>query len=83
MFLFQSDLWQYSEKHKLIKNLILDFFRGVEVETVNLAGLSYVISVTAVGDESEEHPKIYFRGYGRLNDAIPNINEKVMVLQLE
>ena len=64
MFLFQSDLWQYSEKH------MLDFFRGAEVDTTNLAGLSYVISVTAVGDETEEKPKIYFRVYGKLAQSM-------------
>ena len=56
MFLFQSDLWQYSERHVLLKNLLLDFFRGEEVSTINLTGLSYVISVTAIGDETQESP---------------------------
>ena len=63
MFLFQSDLWQYSERHMLVKNMILDFFRGEEVDTINLTGLSYVIAVTAIGDESDEKPKIFFRVY--------------------
>ena len=63
MFIFQSDLWQYSEKHVLAKNMILDFFRGEEVDSINLAGLTYVISVTALGDDSEEKPKIVFRVY--------------------
>ena len=57
MFIFQSDLWQYSEKHILVKNLILDFFRVEEVDSINLAGLTYVISVTALGDDSDEKPK--------------------------
>ena len=70
MFLFQSDLWQYSEKHMLVKNFIMDFFRGAEVDTINLAGLSYVISVTEVGDETEEKPKIYFRVYGKLAQSM-------------
>ena len=70
MFLFQSDLWQYSEKDMLVKNFILDFFRGAEVDTIHLAGLSYVISVTAVGDETEEKPKIYFRVYGKLAQSM-------------
>ena len=63
MFIFQSDLWQYSEKHVLAKNLILDFFRGEEVDSINLAGLTYVIAVTALGDASDEKPKILFRAY--------------------
>ena len=63
MFLFQSDLWQYSERHMLLKNLILVFFRGVEVDTVNLTGLSYVIPVTAIGDETQEKPVVLFRVY--------------------
>ena len=63
MFLFQSDLWQYSERHMLVKNMILDFFRGEEVSTINLTGLSYVIAVTAIGDESDAKPKIFFRVY--------------------
>lgn len=64
MFLFQSDLWQYSEKHILTKNLLLDFFRGQEVDSINLAGLSHVISVTAIGSETDEKPRIFFRVYG-------------------
>lgn len=47
----------------LVKNMILDFFRGEEVDTINLTGLSYVIAVTAVGEESDEKPKIFFRVY--------------------
>ena len=69
MFLFQSDLWQYSERHMLVKNLILDFFRGEEVSTINLTGLSYVIAVTAIGDENDEKPKIFFRVDG--TSALP------------
>lgn len=63
MFIFQSDLWQYSEKHVLAKNLILDFFRGEEVDSINLAGLTYVIAVTALGDDTDDKPKILFRAY--------------------
>lgn len=47
----------------LLKNLILDFFRGMEVDTINLTGLSYVISVTAIGDETQEKPVVLFRVY--------------------
>ena len=65
MFLFQSDLWQYSERHVLLKNLLLDFFRGEEVSTINLTGLSYVISVTAIGDETQEKTVVLIRVYCR------------------
>ena len=34
------------------------------MESINLAGLSHVISVTAVGSETDEKPRIYFRVYG-------------------
>ena len=47
-------------------DLLLDFFRGQEVESINLAGLSHVISVTAVGSETDEKPRIYFRVYGTI-----------------
>jgi len=36
------------------------------VESINLAGLSHVISVTAVGSETDEKPRIYFRVYGTI-----------------
>ena len=42
------------------------FLPGQEVESINLAGLSHVISVTAVGSETDEKPRIYFRVYGTI-----------------
>ena len=82
MFLFQSDLWQYSERHVLLKNLLLDFFRGEEVSTINLTGLSYVISVTAIGDETQEKPVVLFRVYStvlkRVGGVIPRVDLELM-----
>lgn len=82
MFLFQSDLWQYSEKHILTKNLLLDFFRGQEVDSINLAGLSHVISVTAIGSETDEKPRIFFRvyatNYKRVGGVVPRVDLELM-----
>ena len=55
--------FNYTNTQKIAKNLILDFFRGEEVDSINLAGLTYVIAVTALGDASDEKPKILFRAY--------------------
>ena len=70
MFLFQSDLFQYSSPHVLAKNLILDFFRGEEVNSINLTGLSYVIAVTAIGSDTDLKPILNFRVYGLLFDFV-------------
>eukprot|EP00019_Armaparvus_languidus_P001520 CAMPEP_0168601998 /NCGR_PEP_ID=MMETSP0420-20121227/13778_1 /TAXON_ID=498008 /ORGANISM="Pessonella sp." /LENGTH=151 /DNA_ID=CAMNT_0008640517 /DNA_START=393 /DNA_END=848 /DNA_ORIENTATION=- len=48
-----------NERFELIGNLIVDFFRGVELKKVNLAGLDHVIVLSVVNET-----KILFRHYG-------------------
>lgn len=46
-FVFSGELFEQREEYKKVQNLLLDFFRGRVVDTINLAGLQSVISVTA------------------------------------
>ncbi|KAI9657604.1 MAG: rRNA-binding ribosome biosynthesis protein rpf2 [Bathelium mastoideum] len=50
--------------YTLAKSLLLDLFRGSEVQNVDVSGLQYIISIS-VGDEVEGQPppKIHFRAY--------------------
>jgi len=57
MFLFTGDKWENDETHKKLHNLFLDFFRGDPVNSLSLAGLDHVITVTAMDD------KLYLRTY--------------------
>jgi ribosome production factor 2 len=51
-------------KYTLAKSLLLDFFRGQETNEVDVAGLQYMISVSAEEEvEGESAPKIHLRGY--------------------
>lgn len=57
-FAFCGYLWEQNPDYKKIQNVLLDFFRGTVVDTINLSGLETVIMVTA-----DEDGKIYFRVY--------------------
>ena len=48
MFVFAGDLFATSQTHQLVKNMLLDFYRGQVVDEIALTGLEYVIGVTAV-----------------------------------
>ncbi|KAL6604704.1 Brix-domain-containing protein [Neocallimastix sp. 'constans'] len=47
LFIFNGELFEQREEYKKLKNMLLDFFRDEAVESVNLKGLEYIISVTA------------------------------------
>ena len=53
-----------STPYTLAKSLFLDLFRGPDIHNVDVAGLQYIISISA-GDEVEgqPRPKIHFRAY--------------------
>jgi len=58
-FAIMGSLFQTDEKYKAAANLLVDFFRGQVVDSINLQGLDHVI-VLAVGDELQT---ISFRHY--------------------
>ena len=55
--IFSGDIWHQNEEYTKCKNLLIDFFRGEEVEQVRLAGFEHVLSFTAADG------KIYFRSF--------------------
>lgn len=57
-FMFCGHLWEQNPDYKKIQNVLLDFFRGAVVDSINLSGLETVIMVTI-----DEDSKIYFRIY--------------------
>ncbi|GMI04596.1 hypothetical protein TrRE_jg3789 [Triparma retinervis] len=57
MFLFVGEKWSAEGAYKKLQNLLLDWFRGDPIESLNLKGLDHVIVVTEI------EGKIYFRTY--------------------
>lgn len=55
--IFTGDLWHQNEEYTKCKSLLLDFFRGEQVEQVRIGGFEHALSFTAA------EGKIYFRSY--------------------
>lgn len=55
--IFSGDLWHQNEEYTKCKSLLIDFFRGEQVEQVRLGGFEHALSFTAA------EGKIYFRSY--------------------
>jgi ribosome production factor 2 len=66
---FHGPLFDMHPRYMHFKNLMLDFFRGMQVESMEIEGLQHVISVSAgeqVNDPTttkEDLPMILFRVY--------------------
>lgn len=74
-FLFNGDAFEQRPDCKLFKEMILDLYHGTEVQEIDLEGLEYVLSLTAVTAENDENAIIiYFRVY-KINLKIPD-NQK-------
>lgn len=67
--LFLGDAFETDPAFARIRNLLLDFFRGVEATGVNLAGLDHLIVVAAAGDDvdaaeaGQPRARLLFRHY--------------------
>lgn len=64
MFTFNGGVFESHPVYKHIKSLFLDFFRGEVTDLQDVAGLKYIISITA-GDheEGQSLPLVHFRVY--------------------
>lgn len=49
-FIFAGQPFEMSPKHKLAKNVLLDLFRGQQVDNINLKGLDHIFLVAAAED---------------------------------
>ena len=72
---FAGEPFEVDEKHRLLKNMVLDIFRGRVVDNINLVGLDRVIVLTAVGEG-----KVLFREY---RVVFKKSGHKVPLVQLE
>lgn len=69
MMCFLGSHFQTNVEVQRVQNMLLDFFRGKEVKTVNLAGLDRLIAITAQPPKKEVDPnsaagfKFLFRQY--------------------
>lgn len=85
-FIFVGEAFESHGQLKQVKSLLLDFFRGRQIESINLKGIDRVIFVThAPLDEAEDAsgqtpsrpPVVYFRQYSikykRSGTRIPRV----------
>ncbi|ANB13394.1 Rpf2p [Sugiyamaella lignohabitans] len=64
MMAFNGPLFDTHPTYKHIKSLFLDFFRGQVLESLDVAGLQHVISISAAElEENKPLPAVYFRVY--------------------
>lgn len=63
VLLFQGDSWDSNSDLVILRNFMLDFFRGETMEKINLSALDRVIVLTATQAEGQT-PRIHFRHYG-------------------
>ena len=55
--IFAGDLWNQNEEYTRCKSLLIDFFRGEQVEQIRLAGFEHALTFTAADG------KIFFRSF--------------------
>uniref|UniRef100_A0A8C5A9K8 Ribosome production factor 2 homolog n=1 Tax=Gadus morhua TaxID=8049 RepID=A0A8C5A9K8_GADMO len=60
MLVFAGDAFDVDHELRRLKSLFIDFFRGMAVPAVRLAGLEHILHITALED------KIYLRSYRSL-----------------
>ncbi|KAJ3218694.1 rRNA-binding ribosome biosynthesis protein rpf2 [Dinochytrium kinnereticum] len=81
VLLFQGHLFEVDDTFKAVKNMFLDFFRGEEVDRINLKGLDRVISIS-VDSSKMVHIRCYtvalLKGEGtlpkvKLNECGPSL----------
>jgi ribosome production factor 2 len=78
MFTFNGGVFESHPVYQHIKSLFLDFFRGETTDLQDVAGLQYIISVTA-GDHEEGQPLplVHFRVYTlktyKSNQKVPRV----------
>lgn len=64
MFVFNGPVFDTHPVFKHVKLLFLDFFRGTTTDLIDVAGLQYVITLTATeAEEDQPLPHVFFRVY--------------------
>jgi len=74
-FIISGPEFENNEELKMTANIIVDFFRGKVVDSVNLTGLDHVIALTAKNSES-----FHFRHY---SIQFKKSGERIPIVELE
>ncbi|KAK9463016.1 Brix domain-containing protein [Lipomyces oligophaga] len=90
MFSFVGPIFDSHPHYQQVRSMILDFFRGEVIDMLDLAGLQYIIQVSAVGDgnisvysgDTSGLPEINFRVY-QLRTYKSKTQSKVPRVELE
>lgn len=61
--LFEGSEFEHDTNFFAVKNVLLDLFRGEDVDRINLAGLDRIIVSTVVNSVTASNPKLYLRCY--------------------
>lgn len=70
---FNGDLFDSDEDFMKAKSLMMDFFRGQELQQVNLNGLDHVISFTADSDKRKLYMRVYMIKMMKSGTRVPRI----------
>ncbi|KAK9480622.1 Brix domain-containing protein [Lipomyces japonicus] len=90
MFSFVGPIFDSHPHYQQVKSTLIDTFRGEQISMLDLAGLQYIISVTAGGDgnvsvysgDTSQNPDIQFRVY-RIKTYRSKTQNKVPRVELE
>lgn len=74
MFSFIGPIFDSHPHYKMIKSMFMDFFRGEQISMLDLAGLQYIIQVSAAGDGN-------ISVYSGDTSGLPDINFRVYQLK--
>lgn len=71
-FVFLGSAFESSPVHRQLKLVLLDFFRGTVVDSINLTGLESVIMVTA-DDSGAVYFRVYRIGFKKSGTKVPRV----------
>ncbi|KAK7204633.1 Brix domain-containing protein [Myxozyma melibiosi] len=74
MFSFVGPIFDSHPHYKMVKSMLLDFFRGEQLTMLDLEGLQYIIQVSAAGDGN-------ISVYSGDTSSLPDINFRVYQLK--
>lgn len=75
-FVFQGNEWTDDNKYGKLRSILLDFFRGTEVDQICLAGLDHVIVCTAA--QEKVYLRVHTIDYKKSGAKVPNVELKLM-----
>lgn len=76
LLVFQGDQWENDTTYKNIKNLLIDIFRGDNIEKISLTGVDHVVSCSCV--DGKIFVRTYTLGFSKSNSKTPDVSLNAM-----